>query len=82
MRAHTCTHTHAHFHLPHTHTHARAPPRLALPRSCSCSVQIELMKAQGHLDKTFNRRRDEFVHYVEASAKMRNLLKGSAKQSA
>ena len=39
--------------------------------------QVELMKQQGFLDKKFNRRRDEFVMYVEASAKMHLLIKNA-----
>lgn len=38
--------------------------------------EIEMMKEQGYLDKKFNRRRDEFVQYVEASCKMAHLTKG------
>jgi hypothetical protein len=34
------------------------------------------MKEQGMLDKKFNRRRDEFVDYCEASARMSHLTKG------
>ncbi|GLC44080.1 hypothetical protein PLESTB_000931500 [Pleodorina starrii] len=40
--------------------------------------EIQLMKEQGLLDKKFNRRRDEFVDYSEASARMIHLKKGSA----
>lgn len=36
------------------------------------------MKQQGFMDKKFNRKRDEFVSYVEASAKMAHLHKGPA----
>ncbi|KXZ41550.1 hypothetical protein GPECTOR_400g231 [Gonium pectorale] len=38
--------------------------------------EIDLMKEQGHLDKKFNRRRDDFVDYCEASARMTHLMKG------
>ncbi|PNH09616.1 hypothetical protein TSOC_003743 [Tetrabaena socialis] len=38
--------------------------------------EIQLMKEQGMLDKKFNRRRDEFVDYCEATARMRHLTKG------
>ncbi|KAG2451365.1 hypothetical protein HYH02_003968 [Chlamydomonas schloesseri] len=38
--------------------------------------EIALMKEQGMLDKKFNRRRDEFVDYCEASARMSHLTKG------
>lgn len=37
--------------------------------------EVDLMKEQGYLDKTFNRKRDEFVSYVEAAAKMNHLYK-------
>lgn len=44
--------------------------------------EIEFMKQQGYLNKTHNRRRDEFVMFVEAHAKQVNLMKGGiAKQS-
>lgn len=33
-------------------------------------VQVEYMKSLGFFDKKHNRRRDEFVNYVEAHAKM------------
>ncbi len=39
-------------------------------------MQVEFMKQQGYLDKKHNRRRDEFVSYVEAHAKMQLLIKG------
>jgi hypothetical protein len=39
--------------------------------------EVAWMKEQGFFDKTHNRRRDEFVMYVEASVKSRNLA-GSA----
>mmetsp|Transcript_34169 Transcript_34169/g.61620 ORF Transcript_34169/g.61620 Transcript_34169/m.61620 type:complete len:157 (-) Transcript_34169:369-839(-) len=39
--------------------------------------EILLMKEQGYLDKTFNRKRDEFVNYAEASARMANVLKAA-----
>lgn len=42
--------------------------------------EIDLMKEQGFLDKKFNRRRDEFVMYVEASCKMAHLTKGPVAQ--
>ncbi len=48
--------------------------------SCTCLAQIDLMKEQGFLDKKFNRRRDEFVMYVEASCKMAHLTKGPVAQ--
>ncbi len=38
--------------------------------------EVEFLKSQGDLDKRFNRRRDEFVQYVEASARMHHLTKG------
>jgi hypothetical protein len=41
--------------------------------------EIEFMKEQGFLDKTHNRRRDEFVMFVEAYAKQSNLLKAPGK---
>lgn len=37
--------------------------------------EIAYMKQQGFLDKTHNRRRDEFVMYVEAHAKIAALIK-------
>lgn len=39
--------------------------------------EIDFMKAQGQLDKTFNRKRDDFSQYVEASSKMNMLIKGN-----
>lgn len=39
--------------------------------------EIAWMKEQGFFDKTNNRRRDEFVSYVEASVKNRTLGKNS-----
>lgn len=38
--------------------------------------EVEFMRQQGYLDKKFNRRRDDFVMYVEASARMVHLTKG------
>ena len=35
------------------------------------TVQLEYLKSLGYLEKTHNRRRDEFVHYVEASARLK-----------
>lgn len=40
--------------------------------------EIDFMKEQGLLDKKHNRRRDEFVSYVEAAAKMKHLYKNQA----
>ena len=40
--------------------------------------EIAFMKEQGFFDKTHNRRRDEFVMYVEASVKNRNLVGAAA----
>eukprot|EP00195_Chlamydomonas_chlamydogama_P006944 CAMPEP_0202890078 /NCGR_PEP_ID=MMETSP1392-20130828/594_1 /ASSEMBLY_ACC=CAM_ASM_000868 /TAXON_ID=225041 /ORGANISM="Chlamydomonas chlamydogama, Strain SAG 11-48b" /LENGTH=146 /DNA_ID=CAMNT_0049573569 /DNA_START=207 /DNA_END=650 /DNA_ORIENTATION=+ len=42
--------------------------------------EVEFMKQQGYLNKNHNRRRDEFVMYVEAHARMRNLIKGPTAQ--
>uniref|UniRef100_A0A7R9VAV6 Uncharacterized protein n=1 Tax=Chlamydomonas euryale TaxID=1486919 RepID=A0A7R9VAV6_9CHLO len=41
--------------------------------------EVEFMKQQGFLDKTHNRRRDEFVTYVEAFAKQQNLMNAAKK---
>lgn len=38
--------------------------------------EVEYMRQQGFMNKTHNRRRDEFVKYVEAHAKMQHLIKG------
>jgi len=37
--------------------------------------QIDFMKRQGLLDKTFNRRRDEQSMYMEESCKFKHLMK-------
>eukprot|EP00983_Pelagomonas_calceolata_P070553 1150836-Pelagomonas_calceolata.AAC.1 len=51
-------------------------------RCSACSfvpLQVEYMKSLGYMDKKHNRRRDEFVNYVEAHAKMHALTaKGPA----
>ena len=39
-------------------------------------MQVEYMKSLGFFDKKHNRRRDEFVNYVEAHAKMSALTHG------
>jgi hypothetical protein len=46
--------------------------------STRCVVQIAHMKACGQLDKTHNRRRDDFSAYVEASVRFTLLMKGGA----
>uniref|UniRef100_A0A7S0X074 Uncharacterized protein n=1 Tax=Chlamydomonas leiostraca TaxID=1034604 RepID=A0A7S0X074_9CHLO len=38
--------------------------------------ELAYLRAQGYLEKTHNRRRDDFVMYVEAASKMTHLLKG------
>lgn len=47
-----------------------------LPLRLGNKIQVEFMKEQGYLNKRHNRRRDEFVSYVEAHAKMQLLIKG------
>ncbi|MEW5299366.1 MAG: hypothetical protein WDW38_004609 [Sanguina aurantia] len=42
--------------------------------------EVEYMRSLGHLDKTHNRKRDEFVLYVEAAARAVLLTKGAAAQ--
>ena len=69
----SCHHTHPGW-MPFE---ARVPRTLPPQRCC---LQIDLMKEQGFLDKKFNRRRDEFVLYVEASCKMAHLTKGPVAQ--
>ena len=39
------------------------------------ALQIDFMKRQGLLDKTFNRRRDEQSMYMEESCKFKHLMK-------
>ena len=39
------------------------------------ALQIDFMKTQGLLDKTFNRRRDEQSMYMEESCKFKHLMK-------
>lgn len=41
---------------------------------CSSCLQIEFMKQQGEFNKQHNKRRDEFVMYVEAAAKAHHQL--------
>lgn len=38
-------------------------------------LQIDFMKRQGLLDKTYNRRRDEQSMYMEESCKFKHLMK-------
>lgn len=37
-------------------------------------VQVEYMKSVGYMDKTHNRRRDNFTQYVEAAARSKALM--------
>mmetsp|Transcript_4512 Transcript_4512/g.7632 ORF Transcript_4512/g.7632 Transcript_4512/m.7632 type:complete len:155 (+) Transcript_4512:178-642(+) len=39
--------------------------------------EVDYMRSLGYLDKTHNRRRDEFTRYVEAAARSKALSKGS-----
>ncbi len=45
-------------------------------------MQVDFIKSQGWSSKRHNRRRDEFVMYVEAHAKMHNLITGGGGGSA
>ena len=53
-----------------------------LRRLCGDDVQIDFMKRQGLLDKTFNRRRDEQSMYMEESCKFKHLMKRAGANAA
>ncbi len=48
-------------------------------RRLAVSVQIEYLRSQGYLGKQHNRRRDDFVLYVEAAAKAKAAFSGAPK---
>ena len=53
-----------------------------LVQSLLLLLQINFMKRQGMLDKTFNRRRDEQSMYMEESCKFKHLMKRAGANAA
>ena len=54
--------------------------RLPNVQTCRLHIQVDFMREQGYLSKKHNRRRDEFVMYVEAHAKAHHLMAGFGAQ--